>query len=425
MNELIKPCDFRIHDMIDNKYRVERILDHAAFDCRYKVNDEQGHGFILKLFKLWLMSPQMQQRIAARSQSEINSCRIKSNYLAPIVSTGTVNGNPYLLTEYCPSTELSRLVRSPKLDVAHVLKQILYGLRDLHKHGKVHCRLTPGNVLVTDQGRVRLTDYVLLGDRNSALPEKRNVVNRSWAYIAPERYRLERCATVLPTVDIFAFGVIAYQMVTGELPFGHLNNENDWLHYQGRALSGDWKKNVLARMPQSEQWSRVFEACLQPLPAERAQTADEVLSLFSDVTDEYIPVEGSSADSQMSVVNGLLLRVMQGDDYGKVYRLNELSKGRHRILTVGREDESTFNVIAIRETTTTYISRRHCTIEWDDEANVWYLRDGQWDKEAKDKWARSLNGTYINSKEVSNEGCQIVPGDIIALGDVKLRVEGY
>ncbi|MDE6335508.1 MAG: FHA domain-containing protein [Muribaculaceae bacterium] len=117
---------------------------------------------------------------------------------------------------------------------------------------------------------------------------------------------------------------------------------------------------------------------------------------------------------------------MQGDEYGKIYRLGELSSnGNRRILTLGREDASTFNVIPIKESTTTYISRRHCTIELDDKNEKYYLRDGQWDKEAKDNWVNSLNGTFINSDEVSMEGREIYPGDIISVGDVKLRVEGY
>ena len=62
---------------------------------------------------------------------------------------------------------------------------------------------------------------------------------------------------------------------------------------------------------------------------------------------------------------------------------------------------------------------------WDDEANVWYVRDGQWEKDDAEPWRRSLNGTYVNSNEIDEEGCKIVPGDIISIGDIKLRVEGY
>ena len=120
-----------------------------------------------------------------------------------------------------------------------------------------------------------------------------------------------------------------------------------------------------------------------------------------------------------------MLHVMQGNDRGKCYRLPEIMPAPKRIITLGRKDDSIFNQIQLSEPVSSYISRRHCTLEWDDETETWYLRDGQWDKEVQGNWARSLNGTYINSKEVTEEGSKIIPGDIISIGNVKLRVEAY
>ena len=97
--------------------------------------------------------------------------------------------------------------------------------------------------------------------------------------MAPERYRLEKCATVLPTIDIFAFGVIAYQLLTGELPFGRLNTEADWMNYHSRVLNGDWRKGALTRGEENEKWVKLFDACLHPSSQERMQTVDEILTL--------------------------------------------------------------------------------------------------------------------------------------------------
>ena len=92
---------------------------------------------------------------------------------------------------------------------------------------------------------------------------------------------------------------------------------------------------------------------------------------------------------------------------------------------MGRQDESVFNQIPVKETVTSFISRRHSTIELDENSGKIYIRDGQWDKDAKESWIRSLNGTYVNSTEVTEEGHVLIPGDIVSLGDIKLRVEGY
>ncbi|MEE1098945.1 MAG: FHA domain-containing protein, partial [Alistipes sp.] len=126
------------------------------------------------------------------------------------------------------------------------------------------------------------------------------------------------------------------------------------------------------------------------------------------------------------VVNGILLRVMQGEEYGKTIRLKELLKLPRRLLTVGRNDPFTPNDVVIRENLSSYISRRHSTLQYDDVNMKWYIRDGQWiNNTGSGHWQSSLNGTYVNSTQVSDQGMEIRPGDIISMGDVKLRVEGY
>ena len=126
------------------------------------------------------------------------------------------------------------------------------------------------------------------------------------------------------------------------------------------------------------------------------------------------------------VNKGVALRVMQGEEFGKIYKLNDLleSVGK-RLLTIGRDDDDISNVIPIKETETSYISRKHCTLEYNQINNTWLLRDGQWDAFTNLKWKVSTNGTFVGSKEVSMNGIILNIGDIISIGDVKLRVEGY
>lgn len=424
MNTVHK-CDFRIHDWIDGKYKVERVLGHSKYDSKFKVVDKDGNQYMLKLLKLWLVDPAKQAKMSSRSESEITSCMIPSNYLTHIVAKGIVYGNPYLLIEFTPSKDLSRLSLSRRADFGDILVKILYGLKDLHVNGKVHCNLTSENVLITDDGRVLLTNYVVLGDRNQSLSEHMNSSSRqmpmSMAYIAPERHGDAHNATILPTVDIFAFGVLTYQMLTGRLPFGTLN---DAIEYQNRALAGNWNRNILGH--DATKWESFFDKVLSPIPSKRPKSVDEVLEILPiEHSVSYERADGAK-DIEKSTPNGILLKILQGDEFGKIYRLGELSSnGTRRILTIGREDASTFNVIPIKEATSTYVSRRHCTIELDDKSGKLFIRDGQWDKEAKDNWVSSLNGTFINSDEVTMDGAEIHPGDIISIGDVKLRVEGY
>ena len=117
---------------------------------------------------------------------------------------------------------------------------------------------------------------------------------------------------------------------------------------------------------------------------------------------------------------------MQGEEFGRIYKLNELLKSTgRRLLTMGRDDDDIRNAIPIKETESSYISRKHCTLEYNPASNTWLLRDGQWDAFTFSKWKVSTNGTYIGSREVPMNGIVLNIGDIISIGDAKLRVEGY
>lgn len=431
-NNTVLRCDFRMHDIIDGKYRVERVLESSSTMQKFKVNDTAGNEFILVLYKLWEVEPRMRQSMLLSSDSEIKSCLIKSNYLAAIVKTGVVNGNPYLLTQYQKSSDLSQYMRGAnKLNLIRTIRGILYGLRDLHKSGKVHCRLTPENISVAHNGHILITNYVILGERGKVITSQNKTlhsrfIDKSLAYQAPELYHIGQCSTLLPTIDIFSFGVILFQLLTRELPFGRLATESDWIHYQSRAKNNDWNKNILLRHNQRDLWISVLEKCLASDVSTRAKNIDEILTLLPD-DDEY-PYEsipGNQIEVQSNILNGIMLHVMQGDEFGKCYRLQEILQPPRRIITIGRVDESVFNMIQLSEQSSSYISRRHCTLELDDKKNSWYIRDGQWDKHSNEKWIRSLNGTFVNSDLVTEEGHQIVPGDVISIGDVKLRVEAY
>ena len=151
----------------------------------------------------------------------------------------------------------------------------------------------------------------------------------------------------------------------------------------------------------------------------------------------------------MKTEKGLLLRVMQGEELGKVYILDDLFTNKSSVLFIGRATPGVWNHIGIEENESAYISRQHCTIEKDESSGVWMIRDGQFRTQCPiglrfsdvfpckrrctarcpsghplRGWKESLNGTFVNSHEVSTAGMIIKPGDIISIGEVKMRVEG-
>lgn len=411
-------CDFSIGDTIAGKYRVTRCLGEGSFGKVYQVMDASNNKYALKILKMWDIPQNLQSKILARFDMEYETGRIESPYLVHSYGHGTIGGNPYILMEFCPNGDLSHM--PPSTDWNKVAHEVLYGLDALHSNGKVHRDLKPENVLLKENGIAALTDFGIAGDRNHRMTltdgsgkpiQKFGTI----IFMPPEQLNPEKGeATVLPTTDIFSFGVMMFLLLTGELPFGPLNNQNDLVIYTTRGRKGDWNKAALKGSP----FYNAIEGCLVPNFKQRLQSVDEVIKLLPSYYDSR------TIDSPVaSKVDGYLLRVMQGEEYGKTYDLSRMLSSMN-FVTIGRADKYTNNDIALKEEQSTYISRQHCTIEKEDDGSF-KIRDGQRDIHSYSGWHRSTNGTYVNSAEVSDHGYYLRAGDIISIGDVKLRLETY
>jgi serine/threonine protein kinase len=413
------------------EYRMDTLLGEGSFGIVFRVKDASGQDYALKMLKLWAVPPDIRRQLLARFDMEFETGKIASPFLVRSFRHGLTEEVPYFTMEYCSGGNLmQRMEARRSQDMTAIARQILCGLRDLHRCGKVHRDLKPENVLFRSDGSLALTDFGIAGDRNKRLTERRiggspGQIFGTYAYMPPEQVAANRDATVLPTTDMFSFGVLLFFALTGRLPFGPLDSDNALVEYIRRAREGKIDFRLLQNHPEGDRFRPLITACLVPDFSRRLQTAAEALQLLPEGTEPHLKEMPRDETFSSEAVNGLLLRIMQGEDYNKTYRLNDLLQGKSRILTVGRNDGAIRNHIGITENHGCYLSRRHCTLEFDSASQQWYIRDGQWDLTASNGWRASLNGTFVNSTEVSSDGMIIRPGDIISTGEVKMRVEGY
>lgn len=422
---MVNRCEFNPGDVIDTNYMVRKTLGHGSYGVVYLVTDNCGKEYALKLLKLWEVPAEIRNPMIARFDMEFQTGQIKSRYLVHSHKHGLESGNPYILMDYCPGGDLYQ--NSSSLDLVKVANCVLLGLKSLHQSGKVHRDLKPENVLKTRTGEFALTDFGIAGDRTKRMTEM-NIVGKpkqifgTYAYMPPEQVNPRRDATVLPTTDIFSFGVMMYQLITGFLPFGDLNDEKSLIPYLKNGKQGNWNRDFLAKSSIGKNWYNLIDGCLQPQIHNRLQDVDSVLKTLP-LGSHPIYEDNQGESFSAKIVNGLLLRVMHGEEYGRIYYLDDIVNRKHNsILLMGRLNMQSSNDIAIREDNSTYVSRSHCTLELDYNLGEWVLRDGQWQSQ---QWRKSTNGTFLNSSEVSMVGAVIKPGDIISIGDTKLRVEAY
>ena len=133
-------------------------------------------------------------------------------------------GTRYIAMEYVPRGSLRPWVGRLSFEqVGGVLENVLAGLAHAHAHGVIHRDLKPENLMVTDEGRVKITDFgiakALTPEDTSAFRTATGATLGTPAYMAPEQAMGEG---VGPWTDLYAVGVIAYELLSGTVPFSNV-----------------------------------------------------------------------------------------------------------------------------------------------------------------------------------------------------------
>jgi CheY-like chemotaxis protein len=129
----------------------------------------------------------------------------------------------YLVMEYVEGTDVANVLRTNGMTLPltmMILPQICHALEHAHSKGIVHRDIKPANILLTRQGEVKLTDFGLAKSLNTmnSFITKTHLIMGTAEYAAPEQCEAHR--EVDHRADIYALGVVTYQMLTGNLPKG-------------------------------------------------------------------------------------------------------------------------------------------------------------------------------------------------------------
>lgn len=162
-------------------------------------------------------------------------------------------------------------------DQVQLLVQTLQALSYLHRRGVIHRDVKPGNILVNDQSQVKVVDFGLSFTREQPLQADQTIAG-TLAYIAPETLTFGIADRYS---DLYSFGIIAYELLTGKHPFGGNNN-----HLLEAIFH---RKPDLTPLP--ENLRPIISRLLEKLPHDRYSTADEVIKAICAATHLPLPIE--------------------------------------------------------------------------------------------------------------------------------------
>jgi hypothetical protein len=241
-------------------YTIQRGVGRGGFGEVYYAISDSGKQVALKTLQNY-------EQIELRG---INQCmNLKSPYLVTIFDVKyNDEGRPFVIMEYVSGPSLADIIRETPgglgpQKTAFFLREISKGLSYLHGCGIVHRDLKPGNIFYED-GRVKIGDYGLSKSMNTSVHSGQTVTVGTVHYMAPEI----GAGCYNRSIDIYAMGVVVYEMLTGQVPFfGNSPAEVLMKHMSSQPdLAGI-----------DETFARMIRKAMAKDPAERYATVQEMV----------------------------------------------------------------------------------------------------------------------------------------------------
>ncbi len=300
----------------------EELTTGSTFADRYQIIEELGKGGMGKVYRvidkklkeevaLKLIKPEIgsDKKTVERFSNELKLARkIVHKNVARMFDLNEEKGNHYITMEYVPGEDLKRLIRKVgQLGSGKTISiaiQVCEGLAEAHRLGVVHRDLKPNNVMIDEEGNVRIMDFGIARSLEEKGITGAGMMIGTPEYMSPEQVEGKK---VDQRSDIYSLGIILYEMVTGRVPF---EGETPFsIAFKHKSETPRNPKEVNAQIP--EDLSRVILRCLEKDKELRYQSAGEVRSELENIekgiptTERVVPERKPVTSREITVTFGL------------------------------------------------------------------------------------------------------------------------
>jgi serine/threonine-protein kinase len=300
----------------------EELTTGSTFAERYQIIEQLGKGGMGKVYKvldkeintkiaLKLIKPEIaaDKKTIERFRNELKTARdVSHKNVCRMYDLNKEEGSYYITMEFVDGENLrSSIRRFGQLPIGKSIsigKQICEGLVEAHKSGIVHRDLKSNNIMIDENGNVRIMDFGIARSLKEKGITGAGVMIGTPEYMSPEQVEGKE---VDQRSDIYSLGVILYEMVTGRVPF-----EGDTPFTIGMKHKGEVPKNPKELNTQiSDDLNRVMLRCLEKDKEKRYQSAGEVRSELTRIekgiptADREVPKRKPITSKEITVSFGM------------------------------------------------------------------------------------------------------------------------
>jgi serine/threonine protein kinase len=264
---------------LSGRYRIQRLLAHGGMASVYEALDLQLHRQVaIKVLASHLSGdPVFREKFLTEARV---AASLNHPNLVNIYDQGQEGSTTYLVLELVNGTTLRNVLDDFKtIDperAIELIEAVLKGLNAAHRAGIIHRDIKPENILLSNDGRIKLSDFGLARTVDNRT-EAKDVLG-TVGYMAPE---LVTGGAATKATDVYACGIMLYEMLVGKRPYsGEQSMQIAYQHANSRVPAPSLSDPEI-----SSDLDRIVLAATEPNPANRPADARELLAAFKQIPE--------------------------------------------------------------------------------------------------------------------------------------------
>src|ERR1039457_4806643 len=202
------------------RYQVQAELGRGGFGCVYRAWDPTVHRSVA----IKILTEGGKDLLTRFRKEATVAGNLRHNNIVTVYEFGEYEGLPFLVMEYLEGYDLQRILSTGRqltlIEKISIMSQVAEGLHCAHSNGVVHRDIKPANIMVLPDGTAKIMDFGiarLLAEHDVTRLTRECFVVGTMRYMSPEQFGEGGDVNALS--DIFAYGVIYYELLTGTHPF--------------------------------------------------------------------------------------------------------------------------------------------------------------------------------------------------------------